>query len=80
MYISIKDAEAEYSISKTTVYSVLKVIRENIGKRYPERAIIQTGKIIRVRDDVFQDAIYNRDLIEIECAEKFVPEIRHAYM
>lgn len=65
------DLAEEYSISTRTVHRVYKLILEQLGKRYRRDVIIRTGNIIRIDEDVFKDALVNRDLIVRGIAPKF---------
>jgi hypothetical protein len=62
-----------YQIGKTSVQNIMNFISDQIGYRYPQASIIHTGKIIRIRRDVFQDAMQYRDSIEYGVD---VPEFR----
>ena len=65
MYSTRRELMRKYQISESTVDRVVKIIREEDGKRYPSRcdAIINFGNRIRIRDTVFHDALRYRDLI-----------------
>lgn len=70
-YKKKQDLAAEYSISERTVHRIYKLIQEQLGKRYRRDVIIQTGNLIRIDEDVFRDALANRDLIVRGIAPKF---------
>ena len=70
-YKKKKDLAEEYAISTRTVHRIYKLIQEQQGKRYRRDVIIQTGKIIRIDEDVFRDALANRELIIRGIAPKF---------
>lgn len=61
----------EYDINVRTVDRVIDLIRDQLGKRYRRDVLIQTGRLLRVDEDVFKDAIVNRDLIVRGIAPKF---------
>ena len=61
----------EYDINVRTVDRVIDLIRDQLGKRYRRDVLIQTGRLLRVDEDVFRDAIVNRDLIVRGIAPKF---------
>ena len=65
MYSTRRELMRKYQISESTVDRVVKIIREEDGKRYPSRcdAIINFGNRIRIRNTVFHDALRYRDLI-----------------
>ncbi|MGI6117800.1 MAG: hypothetical protein ACOYBC_05365 [Bilifractor sp.] len=79
MYLRKAALMREYDVSARTVDYLIALIQEYIGKRYPPGAMIHTGRIVRIRDDVFDDAIHNRDRILTGCASDFVPHERHAW-
>lgn len=54
----------KYQISIRSVEEFIKFIREHIPDRYPPEAQIHTGTIVRIRGDVFADAIRWKDEIE----------------
>lgn len=61
----------EYDINVRTVDRVIDLIRDQLGKRYRRDVLIQTGRLLRVDEDVFKDAIVNRDLIVRGIAPKY---------
>ena len=61
----------EYDISVRTVDRIIDLIRDQLGKRYRRDVLIQTGKLLRVDEEVFKDAIVNKDLIVRGIAPKF---------
>lgn len=65
------DLAAEYDISTRTVHRIYKLIEEQMGKRYRRDVIINTGKIIRIDEDVFRDALRYRELIIRGIAPKY---------
>ncbi|MBR2591437.1 MAG: hypothetical protein IKD62_00525 [Oscillospiraceae bacterium] len=65
------DLAAEYDISASTVHRIYKLIQEQLGKRYRRDVIIQTGTLIRIDEDVFRDALANRELIIRGIAPKY---------
>lgn len=65
------DLAAEYAVSVRTVDRILKIIRDELGKRYRRDVIISTGNLTRVDEDVFKDALANRDLIVRGIAPKY---------
>ena len=73
MYLSRRELMRRYCISESTVDRVIRIIREEDGKRYPVRcdAIINFGGRIRMKDSVFHDAFRFRDLIERGIAPRF---------
>jgi hypothetical protein len=79
MYLKKSVLAKEYDIGLTTVNMRIRMIREQIPDRYPRGAVITTGGIIRVRDDVFEDVMINGDAIEHNVAPAFVPHERHAW-
>ena len=66
MYLSRRELMRKYCVSESTVDRVIRIIRQEDGKRYPVRcdAIINFGNRIRIKDTVFHDAFRYRDLIE----------------
>lgn len=79
MYLKKSILAKEYGISMTTVSERIRMIRDQTPKRYPRGAIITTGRIIRIRDDVFEDAMINGDAILCGIAPDFKPHERHAW-
>lgn len=73
MYSTRRELMRKYCISESTVDRVIKIIRQEDGKRYPSRcdAIIHFGNRIRIRDAVFHDALRYRDLIEKGIAPRY---------
>ena len=65
------DLAAEYAVSVRTVDRILKIFRDELGKRYRRDVIISTGNLTRVDEDVFKDALANRDLIVRGIAPKY---------
>ena len=61
----------EFDISMRTVNRIYKLIQEQLGQRYRRDVIIQTGNLIRIDEDVFRDALANRDLIVRGIAPKY---------
>lgn len=80
MYLKKRTLCEEYDISIRTVDTILQLIRKQIGTRYPPGCFIHTGYLVRVRDDVFDDAIRNREQIEDGTAHEFVPHEAHAFV
>lgn len=78
MYLSKAKLMEEYEISKSSVDRILKLIRDH-SARYPKSAVIRSGNIVRIRDDVFLDAFQYTDQILCGVAPKFVPNERHAW-
>lgn len=60
-----------YQISPRTAELIIRFIRQHIPDRYPAEAQIHTGRIIRIRGDVFADAIRWKDEIEKGIAPEF---------
>ena len=60
-----------YQISPRTAELIIRFIRQHIPDRYPAEAQIHTGRIIRIRGDVFADAIRWKDEIEKGIAPDF---------
>ena len=79
MYLKKSQLAREYSIGLTTVGVKIRMIRDLTPERYPRGAVITTGGLIRVRDDVFQDAMVNGDAIAAGVAPEFHPHERHAW-
>ena len=73
MYLSRRELMRKYCVSESTVDRVIKIIRQEDGKRYPVRcdAIINFGNRIRIKDSVFHDAFRYRDLIERGIAPRY---------
>ena len=65
------DFVQEYSISIRTVNRIYALIRDQLGRRYRPDVIIHTGNLIRIDEDVFRDALANRDLIIRGIAPKY---------
>lgn len=61
----------KYQISIRSVEEFIKFIRKHIPDRYPPEAQIHTGTIVRIRGDVFADAIRWKDEIEKGIAPEF---------
>ena len=75
MYSTRKELMNRYHISESTVDRIIKVIRQEDGKRYRRcDSIINFGGRIRVRDAVFHDALRYRDLIERGIAPRYEGE------
>lgn len=75
MYSTRKELMNRYHISESTVDRIIKIIRQEDGKRYRRcDAIINFGGRIRVRDSVFHDALRYRDLIERGIAPRYEGE------
>lgn len=79
MYLKKRDYADEYQISVSTVDSRIRKIRRLIGTRYPRDAIVHTGRLIRIRDDVFADIMQWDDAIDCGIAPPFVPRETHAW-
>lgn len=79
MYLKKTTYMEEYEISLATADRQLKFIQSLIGKRYPTDSIIKMGKMLRIRDDVFRDAICFRKRIEAGEAPRFVPNENHIW-
>ena len=79
MYLKKSVLAKEYDIGLTTVNQQIRMIRGLIPARYPRGAVITTKGIIRVRDDVFEDAMMNGDAIRNNAAPEFIPHERHAW-
>lgn len=79
MYLKKSQLAREYSIGLTTVGEKIRFIRDLTPARYPRGAVISNGGIIRVRDDVFQDAMIYGDAIAAGVAQNFVPHEQHAW-
>ena len=73
MYLSRRELMRKYCVSESTVDRVIRIIRQEDGKRYPVRcdAIINFGNRIRIKDTVFHDAFRYRDLIERGIAPRY---------
>ena len=73
MYSTRRELMHKYCISESTVDRVIRIIRQEDGKRYPVRcdAIINFGNRIRIKDTVFHDAFRYRDLIERGIAPRY---------
>lgn len=73
MYSTRRELMRRYCISESTVDRVIRIIRQEDGKRYPLRcdAIINFGNRIRIKDTVFHDAFRYRDLIERGIAPRY---------
>lgn len=69
----------EYKVCSRTIDNRIHDIRMLIGIRYPESAVIRTGRFIRVRDDVFKDMMMYHDAIAKGYAPKFVPHEKHVW-
>lgn len=81
MYSTRKELMSRYHISESTVDRIIKVIRQEDGKRYRRcDAIIEFGNRIRVRDAVFHDALRYRDLIERGIAPRYEGETNYERM
>ena len=80
MYLKKATLMDEYEISLGTVDARLKFIRKHIGERYPQDAVCTTGRIVRIRDDVFKDAMLYGDAIERNLAPPFKPGEKHSWM
>lgn len=63
MYRRKKYLASQYGISVRTVDRKIAWIR-NHADRYPRNAVIHSGKIPFVREDVFEDAIINADRVD----------------
>ena len=50
-----------------------------VGERYPKDAVISTGKLVRVRDDVIRDYMLNSHAIRCGVAPEFRPKERHVW-
>lgn len=79
MYLKKTDLMAEYSVSRSTVDERLHFIKSLIGDRYPRDAVCHTRRLVRIRDDVFKDAMLNGDAIERGIAPDFKPSERHVW-
>ena len=79
MYLKKSQLAREYSIGLTTVGEKIRFIRDLTPARYPRGAVISIGRIIRVRDDVFRDAMIYGDAIVSGIAPEFHPHERHAW-
>ena len=79
MYSTRRELMRKYQISESTVDRVVKIIREEDGKRYPSRcdAIINFGNRIRIRNTVFHDALRYRDLIVRGIAPRYEGEANY---
>lgn len=65
------DLAAEYAVSVRTVDRIIRIIRDELGKRYRRDVIIETGNLLRIDEEVFRDALANRELITRGIAPKF---------
>lgn len=76
MYSTRRELMRRYCISESTVDRVVKIIRQEDGKRYPAGvdAIINFGGRIRIKNSVFHDALRYRDLIERGIAPRYEGE------
>ena len=64
----------EFGLSKSTVYSRVKEIREEIEKgRYDERSIIDDGNIVLINTLVFKDYMMYRKFLREKNARKMAP-------
>lgn len=79
MYLKIATVAKEYEVSVSTVGHMLPDIRKLIGERYPKDAVISTGKLVRVRDDVIRDYMLNAHAIRCGVAPEFRPKERHVW-
>lgn len=71
VYLKKSQLEERYNISIGTVNNRVRFIRDRIGKRYPKDAVIDCGRVIRIREDVFHDCMVNMDRIEQGIAPEF---------
>ena len=62
-YVRRKELAENYKISVNTVDRILAVVKDQIGKRYPEDAIIDIGGRLLIDEDCFHDALVYRMLI-----------------
>ena len=79
MYLKKSTVAKEYEISISSVDHMLPSIRALIGERYPRDAVIRTGKITRIRDDVMRDYMVNAHAIQCGVAPEFAARERHAW-
>lgn len=71
MYLRRKSLAQEFDCSLRTVDRVNGIIRENIGKRYPEDAIIGLGSSTRTDSRVFKDCYRFRELMKRGIAPEY---------
>lgn len=70
-YLTKKTLAANHEVSISTVDRILRLIRDQRGVRYPQSAVEEGRRFVRIREDVFDDAIRNREMIEMGCAPEF---------
>lgn len=63
LYATPKTLSEDYEISEASVARLKKMIIQCIPERYAEDSVINFGGKVRIRRDVFHDAIRNRYLI-----------------
>lgn len=78
-YMSKQQLADEFHISKSTVFSRMKEIQQEIQKgRYSDFAIIEDGNIVLVNVLVFIDYLTYRRKLKEKNARKYVPEFNPA--
>lgn len=70
-YLKKSQLKDQYNICLGTVDKRIRFIRDNIGTRYPNDSVIDCGRVIRIREDVFHDCMVNMDRIEQGIAPEF---------
>ena len=70
-YETKKQLSKRYAVSISTVDNRQKEIKKLIGKRYPEEAYLDNGRIHRIRSDVFDDIMIYGDRIAAGVAPEF---------
>lgn len=71
-----KTLAAENELSMSSVYKILRFIESEIGDRYPVGSVVHYGRILRIRDDVFKDALTYGDAVRAGLAPEFVDSCR----
>ncbi len=74
MYAKTSDLASSYSISRSTVYRILKEMQES--NRYPPNAIIGVGKRKRISVEAYQDYYTNMEWLRHPNMKKFVKPYR----
>jgi hypothetical protein len=74
MYAKASELESSYSISRSTVYRILKEMQES--NRYPPNAIIGVGKRKRISVEAFQDYYMNMEWLRHPNMKKYVKPYR----
>jgi hypothetical protein len=74
VYVKTSDLASSYSISRSTVYRILKEMQES--SRYPPNAIIGVGKRKRISVEAFQDYYTNMEWLRHPNMKKFVKPYR----